>query len=132
MSNMDVNDANALLKASLALAAYATPTAPMMLRLMNAGNAAPTATTNGTQISGGGYAPQNLTVALGAASGGSVTNSAGAINYTNMPAVTTNAVEIWDSAGTAVRHWFGTIASKTTNPGDTLSFSTSAITISLG
>jgi hypothetical protein len=131
MANMDQTDANNLLKVSLGIAAYATPTTPMKLRLINAGGTAPTATVNGTAVTGGSYADQNLTTALGTATGGSVTNSAAAINYTNMPAVTVNAVEVWDSAGTPVRHWFGSIASKTTNAGDTLSFSTSSITISL-
>jgi hypothetical protein len=48
-----------------------------------------------------------------------------------MPAATIVAVEVWDSAGTPVRLWQGSMTSKTTNSGDTLSFASGAITFSL-
>jgi hypothetical protein len=135
MGNVDQTEANNFLKASLALSGGATYTAtvgPTKLRLMNSTGSTPTATVTGTEVTGGSYVAlgQNLTTAMPATpTAGSVTNT-GAINYTGMPAVTVSAVEVWDSAATPVRKWFGTIVSKTTNAGDTLSFAASSITIS--
>jgi len=129
MANIDQTEANNLLKASLAAATYTATVSPVKLRLMTT---TPTATANGTEVTGGSYTAggQSLTAALGTASAGSVTTTS-AVNYTGMPATTVVAVEIWDSAGTPIRKWFGTITSKTTNAGDTLSFAAGSITISL-
>lgn len=133
MGNVDQVEANNMLSGSLALTAgYAAATAPVKLRLMNSTGATPTATVTGTEVTGGSYVAlgQSLNAALPATpTAGSISNTS-AINYTGMPAVTVNAVEIWDSAGTPKRKWFGTITSKTTNAGDTLSFAAGAITIS--
>jgi hypothetical protein len=53
-------------------------------------------------------------------------------SWTNMPAATINGVEIWDSAGTPIRWWYGDLtAPKTTNSGDTLSFAASSVTASI-
>jgi hypothetical protein len=49
-----------------------------------------------------------------------------------MPAITVNGIELWDSAGTPVRRWFGSLTTpKTTGVGDTLTFPTSSITATL-
>jgi hypothetical protein len=49
-----------------------------------------------------------------------------------MPACTVGGIELWDSAGTPVRRWFGLLsASKTLGAGDTISFAASAISIAL-
>ncbi len=80
-------------------------TGPLELRLMESTG---DASTNGTEVSGGSYVPQSITLA--AASGGTATNS-GDINFTNMPAVSGGVpgFEIWDS--TPQRVWLGTFTS---------------------
>lgn len=102
------------------------PTAPVKVRAMSTQG---TATTNGTEITNAGgssYSPQNL--GPGTPAAGSVGNSA-AVAFTNMPAATTVAVELWDSAGTPARLSQGSLtASKTTALGDTLSFAAGALT----
>jgi hypothetical protein len=127
MANIVAVEANNQLQASLALATYTATTAPVKLRLMTANGSASAA---GTEVTGGSYAAGglSLTAALGTATGGSVTTTS-AINYTSMPATTVVGIEIWDSAGTPVRKWFGSITSKTTNAGDTLSFAASSVVI---
>jgi hypothetical protein len=114
-------------------------TTPIRLRLLaTIGNA----TTNGTEIAAGGSYVQTTAggstggVSTGgnwaAASGGSQQTNA-VISQTNMPAVTTAAVDIVDStAVTFKRVEFGALtASKTTALGDTLSFASGAITSAL-
>jgi hypothetical protein len=129
MANLVQVEANALLNSSLKGTAYTAPTTPVNLRLISGGTS--NATTAGTEVSGSGYAAQRLDTNLGSASAGSITNT-GAITYSNMPAVTTQGVEVWDSAGTPVRRWFGALTtSKTTALGDTLSFAASSITATL-
>ena len=86
-------------------------------------------TTAGTEVTGGSYARQTITVA--AASGGSVSNSA-TISFTNMPACTVTGIEIYDSNGTPKRLAYGTLTtSKTVASGDTLQFAASSISLSL-
>lgn len=106
------------------------PSTPWKLRLMSAnGND----TTAGTELStSGGYTAGGATITFGsAASGGSISNTAD-VTWTNMPAVTIVAVEVWDSAGTPLRLAYGTLtASKTTNSGDTFTVSTGNLTITL-
>ena len=121
-------EATALLNASFGKVTFPTPTTPMMLRLMTANGSA---TAAGTQVTGGTYTPQNLTTALGTAASGSITTT-GAVTFTLMPAATVVGVEVWDSAGTPVRKWFGTTTSSiTTTAGDTVTFAIGAISASL-
>jgi hypothetical protein len=50
-----------------------------------------------------------------------------------MPACTVTHIDIYDSNGTPRRCWFGALsASKTVGAGDTLSFASTAISVSLG
>lgn len=121
---LDQAEASRLLRNSLGIAAGTSPTTPMMLRLMSANGSA---SSNGTQVTGGSYAAQNLTTALGTEANGSVTNTS-AVTYTAMPATTTTGVEVWDSNGTPRRAWWGALtASKTTGSGDSLSFPASSL-----
>lgn len=123
----DQAEASRLLRASLAIAAYTAPTSPMMLRLMSANGSA---SATGTQVTGGSYAAQNLTTALGTEANGSVTNT-GVITYTAMPATTTVGTEVWDSNGTPRRAMWGALtSSKTTASGDSISFPASSVTAS--
>lgn len=72
--------------------------------------------TAGTEVTGGSYARQTLTV--GAASAGAVSNSADLI-FSGMPACTVVGWEIWDSAGSPVRWWYGPLdASRALLAGD--------------
>lgn len=126
MNNIVQAEANRLLDASLGTATYTAPTGSMKLALASTTG---TNTTAGTEISGGSYA--RATIAFSAASAGSAANSA-LITFSGMPAVTVTGVDIYDSAGTPRRAWWGALtASKTTASGDSLSFSASSITASL-
>jgi hypothetical protein len=87
------------------------------------------ASSAGTEISGGSYSRQPLIMA--AASAESITSGT-ALTYTNMPAVTVTSIDEWDSAGTPIRRWWGSLsASKTTNSGDTFSIASSSYTKTL-
>jgi hypothetical protein len=102
------------------------PTTPLKVALVTANGDDATA---GTEVTGGGYARQSLTVA--AAVNGATSNSADLV-WTNMPAVTVVGVEIWDSAGTPVRLWYGPLsASRTVAAGDELRLVAGALTLSL-
>jgi len=49
-----------------------------------------------------------------------------------MPAATITAIELWDSAGTPARKWFGALtANKTTNLGDTFTIASGSLTAGL-
>jgi len=105
------------------------PTLPITLGLDTVvGNA----TTAGTPVAGGSYAPQTFTAS--GATAEQVSN-ANAINFTNMPAVASPGVQgitIRDSATTPARKWSGPLAAaKITNAGDTLSFAVGAVVASL-
>lgn len=119
-------EANRLLDASFGTTAYTAPTTPMKLALDTANG---TATAAGTEVTGGSYARQTIT--MSSASAGANANSA-TINFTSMPAATVTGVEVYDSNGTPRRAWWGALtASKTTGAGDTLSFAASSITASI-
>jgi hypothetical protein len=107
--------------------AFTAPTAPVKVALTTTVG---TATAPGTEVSGGSYARQTLSItpASGAAAG---SNSA-ALTYTSMPAVGSpgvQGVDVFDSAGTPVRLWTGGLsAAKTTNAGDTFTIAAGALT----
>lgn len=91
------------------------PTTPLKVALVTANG---TDAAAGTEVAGGSYARQTLTV--GAASGGATSNSADLV-FAGMPAATVVGVEIWDSAGSPVRLWYGPLAaSRTVAAGDEL------------
>jgi hypothetical protein len=126
MSNIVQVEQNNLLNGWLGIAAYTAVTGAMKLALATVTG---TATTAGTEVTGGSYARQ--TVVFATPSSGATSNNA-TINFTSMPAVTVTGIDIYDSAGTPVRRAFGTLAaSKTTSAGDTLSFAAGAIAANL-
>lgn len=89
------------------------PTSPIMCALVTVIGSDSSA---GTEVVGGSYARQNAN--LGASSGGAQTNTA-EIRFTNMPAVTVVGVDLYDSAGSPVRLWWGALAAnKIVNAGD--------------
>ena len=102
------------------------PTAPLKVALVTA---AGSDTVAGTEVTGGSYARQSLTV--GAAASGATSNSADVV-FTGMPAATVVGVEIWDSAGTPVRLWYGNLAaSRTVAAGDELRISAGSLSLSM-
>jgi hypothetical protein len=132
MGALDQTFANAVLDATFdrSGASVRLSTGPMHCRLMTANG---TATSNGTELAtSGGYtagtgAPTFTTAA--ASAGSEASNSA--VTVTNMPATTINGVEVWDSAGTPARKWWGALtAAKTTNSGDTFSIASGSLTAS--
>lgn len=131
MSNIDQTEAGNMLAASLGLTSYTATTTPLKGRL---GTTTPTATSNMTEVSNSGgstYASQTVNTALGSVSAGAVSNSS-AITWTNLPTATITALELWDSAGTPKRKWFGLLAaSKSVLLGDSLTLAIGALNISI-
>lgn len=120
-------ESDRLVNASLGVAAYTAPTTPMKLALATTASSASAA---GTEVTGGSYARQTLAVTT--ASGGTGVSNSSACTYTNMPAATTVAGDIYDSNGTPRRAYWGPLgANKTTNAGDTLTFPIGSVTVDL-
>lgn len=102
------------------------PTAPLKCRLMTANGSDASA---GTEVTGGSYASQTAT--FSASSSGSTSNSADLV-FNGMPACTVVGVEVWDSAGSPVRIWYGALtASKAVNSGDTFKITAGQLQLSL-
>ena len=108
-----------------------TVTAPIKVRLittLGSGTAA------GTELTSGGSYTAGTGISIGsnwaAASAGSQSTNA-TVSQTNMPAATIVGIELWDSSATPQRLEYsasGGMTSKTTQSGDTLSFTSGAIT----
>lgn len=120
--------ANNVIDGSLGTASFVATTTPLKCRLMTANGSA---TAAGTEATGGSYASQ--TVTFGAASVGPQSAASNVtLTYSVMPAVTVVGVELWDSAGTPLRKWWGALtASKTLNSGDTFSIASGSLTAAL-
>ena len=105
-------------------------TGPLMVRLMTANGSDSAAGTEVVNSGGSTYAPQS--VAFPAASGTTSTSNTADVVFANMPAATIVGVEIWDSAGTPFRWWWGAaVASKSTNLGDTLKILAGTLTLTM-
>lgn len=106
------------------------PTLPLMVRLMTANGSD---TTAGTEVTGSGYTPKSL--AFSAAAAGATSNTA-LIRWDTLDATATVVVvgvEIWDSAATPVRWWYGALAaSKTVNGGDPCEIAAGDLDLTLG
>jgi hypothetical protein len=123
--------ANNVVDASVATTTFTASTAPIRCRLMTANGSA---TAAGTELAtSGGYTSGTgaPSVTFAAASGG-VANSNSAVTVTNMPATTIVGVELWDSAGSPARKWWGSLtASKTTASGDTFTIASGSLTLTV-
>ena len=109
--------------------ATTAPTAPLKLRLMTSLGGESTA---GTQVTGGSYAAQTITLAAASGGTGATSNSAD-ITFSGMPSCTVVGLEIWDSAGTPFRWWYGPLDTpRVLTAGDTLKFLTGEIDLSIG
>jgi hypothetical protein len=123
--------ANNILDASLGTTTFVATTTPLKCRLMTAIG---TATAAGTELgTGGSYvALTGLSPATMASASAESAASSVALTQTNMPAATITAIELWDSAATALRKWWGALtANKTTNSGDTFTIATGSLTAAL-
>lgn len=90
------------------------PTAPMKLALLTANG---TESAAGTEVTGGSYARQTVTIS--ASSSGAQSNS-GDVSFTLMPSCTVTGWALYDSAGTPFRWRYGALSSsKVVNSGDT-------------
>lgn len=108
------------------LTASYTPTSPLKLALVTALGSAGSA---GTEVTGGSYSRQ--TIAFSAASA-EVAVSSGTVTFAGMPTATVVGLEIWDSAGTPVRLWWGPVtASRTFTAGDAAIFAAGQVSVSL-
>jgi hypothetical protein len=108
-------------------AAYTALTTPVKVALVSV---AGSETAAGTEDTGGSYARQSFGPAAATSASPAVSANSASINFTNMPALTTVGVELWDSAGTPVRKAGGDLtSSKTTASGDTLSFAIGALAL---
>jgi hypothetical protein len=129
MANLVQTEAQKWLEASLGGTAYTAVTSPKVALIT--GGTAPTATTAGSEVTGGSYARQGFTAGTATAATPSVISNTNVISFTGMPACTVESIEIYDNAGTR-RLWFGALTTpKTVGAGDTVSFAASAISISL-
>jgi hypothetical protein len=110
MTNLALPSANYLLNATLGTVTWtggSAPTPPMFLHLTAN---APSAGTAGSVITGSGYTAASIF--FNAASAGATTgptSAQGAISWTNGSGTTwtITGAEIWDSAGSPVRWWWG-------------------------
>jgi hypothetical protein len=135
MAALATAEGNRLLDASFGVATYTAPsltggggTSGMRLALSSTVG---TATTAGTEVTGGSYARQPFTMTAAASlSNGNVA----AINFTGMPAVGSpgvQGVEVYDNGATPRREWFGALTTpRITAAGDTLSFAIGALVAS--
>lgn len=107
-----------------AITAPTRPTSPLKARLYTVIGSESAA---GTEVTGGSYTSQTAT--FPAATAGVALNT-NLISYTLMPACTVVAVEIWDSAGSPLRIWWGPLAAnKVVNAGDTFTFPIGSLSI---
>lgn len=91
-----------------AVTPFTEPTSPLKLKLMTANGSA---TSAGTEVTGGSYVAQTIT--MGSSSAGVAANT-NAITFSAMPADTVVGVEIWDTAGTPLRLWWGAVTTSQT------------------
>ncbi|MEU3281777.1 phage tail fiber protein [Streptomyces antibioticus] len=103
------------------------PVSPLKVALLSAAGSDGSA---GTEVTGGGYARQNVT--LSAASGGATSNTADLV-FTDMPVGDVVAVAIYDSSGSPRRLWTGPLDETKTiaNAGDTFTIDAGSLDLSL-
>lgn len=130
MAMFDQTDATNILKAILNNTAYTT-VAATNLRL---GTNTPTATAAMTELGGGtGYTTGGSSITWNTASAASTSNS-NTISWTNSGSTwTLVGLEIWDTAGTPLRHLWGTWSGQpiTVLNGNTFQVSAAGISVSL-
>lgn len=108
-------------------AAPTRPTAPLMCRLMTANGSDSAA---GTEVTGDTYTPQDANLGTG-----NPATNATAITFSSIDSAASRTIvgiELWDSAGTPVRIWWGALtASKVVNAGDPFEIPIGDLSLSL-
>jgi hypothetical protein len=126
-SGLKQTEAARVINANTRATAYATATGPFKAELTSTN---PSATANGTAVTGGSYADQSYTTSADTTTA-SIANSA-AISYGPMPAGTVAGVNLKDSNGTPRYTWWGVLGTPlTVNAGDLVSFAIGAMAFSL-
>lgn len=132
MTALVQTQAAALLKASLGVASLTAFSGSAKIRLTTT---TPTATTAGTELTGSGYTTGGSTIVFNTTSTNSTTGPTSTISWTNSSGSTWSIVglEIWDSAGTPVRWWYGTWTGQPISVvnGNTFQVSTAQITVTI-
>lgn len=128
MACFDQVDATNLLKAILNAVAYTT----VSVTNLRIGTTAPTATSNMTELGGGtGYTTGGSAIAWNAVSAAATSNS-GTVSWTNSgTSWSIVGLEIWDTAGSPLRHLWGTWTSNPVSVGNGNTFQVSAAGISV-
>jgi hypothetical protein len=130
MAMFDQTDATSILAAILNNTAYTT-VAATKIRL---GITAPTATSNMTELTGGsGYTTGGSAISWNAASAAATSNSS-TVSWTNSgSAWSLVGLEIWDTAGTPLRHLWGVWNGQPVNvaTGNTFQVAGAGIAVSL-
>ena len=110
MTNLVTTSANHLLDVSLGTVTWTGTGAPVPPMFLHLTSNAPTASTAGSAVTGSGYTAASIL--FNASSAGATTGPTagqGAISWTNGSGGlwTITGAEIWDSAGSPVRWWWG-------------------------
>ncbi|HEY9416731.1 MAG TPA: hypothetical protein VIQ30_18405 [Pseudonocardia sp.] len=129
--------ANKILDLTLGTSAPTMFTTPAKVRLTTT---APTATAAGTELTGTGYTTGGTSLSgntfSAAASGATTGPGTSALTWTNSSGGTWSivGVEIWDSAGTPLRWWYGSFTGQPISVanGNIFQISVGAISVSLG
>lgn len=84
---------------------------------------APSDSAAGTEVTGGSYARQSVTIGAASGTSPSIASNTALVSFASMPAVAGSGVvgwNIYDASATPRRIWHGTFdVAKTTNAGDT-------------
>lgn len=133
MTALVQTQAAALLKASLGVASLTAFSGSAKIRLTTT---TPTATAAGTELSATGYTAGGQTIAFNTTTTNSTTGPTSALTWTNSGGSSWTGIvglEIWDSAGTPVRWWFGTWAGQpiVIAAGNSFQVSVGAITVQI-
>jgi len=130
MSMTDTNRVNSVLGAMLGINAFPTFTTAAHVRL---GSSAPASTTNMGELPGGsGYTTGGTTATFAMSASGKAQGPLIALSWTNSGATwSVVGVEIWDSAGSPLRWFWGTWTGQPISvaTGNTFSVATNAITL---
>lgn len=124
--------ANKMLDATLGTTSLTAFSGAAKIRLTTS---LPSASAAGTELSGTGYTAGGSTIVFAAASANAAANSGSAITWTNGSGGSWSIVglEIWDSAGTPLRWWYGPWTGQPISVpnGAIFSIATSAVSIGL-
>jgi hypothetical protein len=133
MTNIVQAQANLLLNETLGVSSPTLFTGQGYLKLTTT---APTSTAAGTELSGSGYTPGGSACNFNAASAGSTTGPTTSLSWTNASGSSWSIVgaELWDSAGSPLRWWWGLFSGQpiVVANGNIFSISIGGITVTLG